>query len=324
MKSISLFLLAFVCFLNSNAQNHEGFLMQAFIADSAFGAGDHKLCAELYEKAYSYDSVYTNGHVYMYGASCMALAGMEDKAFQYIYKAIDKGWVFLEDTKMDPDLESLHNAKDGQWNKMIQYFENKVNEYEAALTNKDLRKSLLSMLEQDQYFRRKAFETDQKYGPDSKELKLVVDSLIETDSLNLVALSQILSKEHFPTYSEVGVDGVEAMFVLLSHQHHNLAIREKALPLALLALNERGVGSTEVAELEDHILQDQGKKQRYGTKIYRNDKGEVKLWPVENLQVLDAIRLSADMRPIKLFLQEFEIPAPSASDEIPKEFQRLN
>ncbi len=320
MKNLIYLVLFFSTFVN--AQNHEAFLKLAFRADSAFGQGDYKKCADLYDLAFQADSQNVQGHKYMYCASCMALSKQEEKAFKYIYKAIDNGWVFYEDTKADPDLESLYNADDFQWDKMLDYFKVKVTEYEASLSHKELREQLLAMFDEDQYYRSKAHYIENEYGKGSRKMKKLWDTLQVVDSINLEVLDATFDKYGFPTYDMVGIDGVEAIFVLISHQHEHKEIRSKALPLAKEAENQLGVSKSDVAYLEDHVLQDQGKKQKYGTRIYL-DRTKIKIWPIEDYANVNARRLSVEMRPLDLYVQEIKAVIPSAEDEIPVEYNEL-
>lgn len=318
------FLIVFGLLINSLviAQNHKAFLNYAFRADSAFGQGDYKKCAALYDLAFSADSLNVQGHKYMYCASCMALSNRTDDAFKYIYKAIDNGWVFYEDTKADPDLKSLHKAPNFEWDKMLDYFKSKVAAYEAALSKPALRNQLLAMLDEDQYYRSRANFIEHEYGKASRKLKKVWDTLMVVDSINLKVLTKTLDDIGFPTFDMVGIDGVEAMFVLLSHQHENIKIRERALVLAKEKAEHFGVSFGDIAYLEDQVRQDKGMKQKYGTRLYVN-KGKVHIWPVEDVANLNALRLSMEMRPIELYAQEVGAKLPSVEDQIPEKFKKI-
>ena len=318
----SLLYLSLIVNVLAIGQSHEAFLKLAFSADSAFGQGNYELCAKYYDDAFKQDTVNVQGHKYMYCASCMALTQQEEKAFKYIYKAIDNGWVFIEDTKNDPDLKGLHDAKDFQWDKLMDYFSEKVAIYESSLSHQALRSQLLAMLDEDQYYRARAHYIENEYGRGSKKIKKLWDSLAVVDSINLQVMNTTLDDLGFPSYDMVGIDGVEAMFVLLSHQHRHIEVRVKALGLAKVAARELGVANSDVAYLEDQVLQDQGKKQKFGTRIYL-DRGKVKIWPVEDLEHLNERRKAVEMRPIELYAEEIGAKAPTNEDVIPEKYKQI-
>lgn len=316
MKTL-LIIASFFTLLSVNAQDHSAYLKFAFKADSAFARDNYGKCAEYYKMAFSKDSQNVQGNKYIYCASCLALEGKNDESIKYIYKGIKNGWVYFDETVNDADFEGLKKDSNAEWDKMIAYFKDYLKKYEASLSKASLRTELLKMYKEDQRLRENAVLTEEEYGKKSKKMKVLRDSIIALDSIHLISLNKILDEVGFPSFDEVGIDGVDAMFSLISHQHRHPELRAKALPLAKEELKKLGVPFSEVARLEDHVLQDQNKKQLYGTRIFRDKKGRMKIWPIEDLEHVNERRLKAEMRPIELYVSEVGLKMPKSTDEIP-------
>lgn len=319
MSKLFSFLLFFKI-LNLMAQDSGKYLDFAFRADSAFGKGNFDLCSKNYAKAFRADSAIKDGNHMMYCASCFALDKKADSAFHYMYQAVKNGWLYFKDTETDPDLEWLRRKYSQRWNLFLKEMSNQIAQYEKGVLWKSERQNLLKALKEDQKWRRKAHQVEGEYGRNSKKMKPIWDSLQIIDEANYQLLIEILDKSKFPLQKEIGVDGLEAFFVLLSHQHDHKDIRKKALVKASAIEKKQPFTTKHLVYLEDQVRQDEGHRQLYGTRFYLQGN-KIKFWPVEKLNEVNARRRTAGLRPMEQYAEELKIEMPKEGDKIPTNYE---
>lgn len=144
--------------------------------------------------------------------------------------------------------------------------------------------------------------------------------MVETDSLNRVAVANILDKDGWPK----GLSDKANKAIWLVITHSDIDFQEKYLPLIESKANEGIVDKTEYATLYDKMMKNKGLPQRYGTQVNMDilivgDVEESKtfsLWPVEDMEHLDSLRASVGLQPIDEYL---EIVRESVGQTITKE-----
>jgi len=112
--------------------------------------------------------------------------------------------------------------------------------------------------------------------------------LREVDSGNLKRLKHIVAQEGFPTAEMVGLDGVDAAWLLTIHAA-DPDLQEEVLELTVGHLRRGEVLSDQVAMLTDDLLNGRGRKQRYGTNYELRD-GQLYPAPIEDEANVDARR----------------------------------
>lgn len=159
-----------------------------------------------------------------------------------------------------------------------------------------LRQQLLRMVKVDQAARDAWIKVGMKTGQGGEA---AVKHLLAVDAANQVKLKPIIKHQGFPTPSQVGMDGVEAAFLLVQHADRDPAFQLSVLP-QLVTLHQQGlISGQDLAMLIDRTLRGQGKPQRYGTQFISNDSHpEMKLQPVEDISALDARRAGMGMPPL--------------------------
>jgi hypothetical protein len=143
-------------------------------------------------------------------------------------------------------------------------------------------------------------------GPDKeramKRFVVVVKKQNKIDNRNLKRLEEIISRYGWPTKSMVGKEASESAFLIV--QHAGLVYQKKYFPLLKAAALRNEARPDHVAMMEDRMLMGEGKKQIYGTGLQTADvTKELKLWPIENEEEVDARRASVGLPPMVEYLK---------------------
>ena len=147
----------------------------------------------------------------------------------------------------------------------------------AKPTRPALRENLLLMARQDQEARAFLQASGLHIDPSSPE----VARMREIDSANLARLKHIVNQEGFPTAEMVGLDGVDAAWLLTVHAGGDLDFQKKILERVTQHVRRGEIRNDQVAMLTDDVLAGEGKPQRYGTNFELRD-GELKPTPMED------------------------------------------
>lgn len=89
----------------------------------------------------------------------------------------------------------------------------------------------------------------------------------QVDATNLRRLKQIADQDGLPTSGMVGIDGVQAAFVLIAHAGTDVAFQERMLKVFSHRLRDGEIKGGQFALLTDKVLRAQGKPQLYGTQF---------------------------------------------------------
>jgi len=115
-------------------------------------------------------------------------------------------------------------------------------------------------------------------------------------------LEEIIQKYGWPTISMVGAEASGVAFLIV--QHADLAFQKKYFPLLKQAAAQKEARPDHVAMMEDRMLMGEGKKQIYGTGLRTDDMTkELKLWPIENEEEVDARRAAVGLPPMAEYLK---------------------
>jgi len=153
------------------------------------------------------------------------------------------------------------------------------------------------------------FVLDQKargYG-----LKFPDKSLLNTDSLNLIRIEEIIKEYGWPTYSMVGKVAADGAFMVI--QHSNTQTQKKYLDLLLDAAKKKEASSESVALLQDRIMANEFHCQVYGTQVFQmKDPTTGKLskftyYPIKDEENVDSRRKEMGLKPLKDYLKMFGI-----------------
>lgn len=170
-----------------------------------------------------------------------------------------------------------------------------------------LRRELIKMSLDDQKHReeleariRELSEMDKEGA--MKKFKAVVKKQDALDKKNINRLEEIIAQYGWPTRSMVGKQASEAVFLII--QHADLSPQKKYFPLLKEAATRNEARRDHAAMMEDRLLIGEGKKQIYGTGLRTDDlTKELKLWPIENEEEVDARRAAVGLPPLAEYLK---------------------
>jgi hypothetical protein len=155
-------------------------------------------------------------------------------------------------------------------------------------TNDSLRLRLLDLARADQEVR------DVPGITDSMQDSAFVGRMMARDSADSAALRAIIDRYGWPARSLVGADGASAAWLVAQHIY---GLQPEVLR-RMQALPEGEVSPTDMAMLEDRVNVHQGKPQRFGTQLNRDNEFD----PIADAAHLDARRAAVGLPPLSVYL----------------------
>ena len=172
--------------------------------------------------------------------------------------------------------------------------------FTLADINSQLTKELIEMKIQDQKIRNEVGKAGWQNPP--REL---LEQVKKVDETNTAKLKAIIKQYSWLTKDLVGVEGLNAAFLIIQHSP-DIAIKAKMLPnLERAYLNNEGITGQQVALLTDRVLIAQGKQQTYGTQADLTD-GKIVFKPIEDEANVDERRAKMKMPPLDFYLKLLE------------------
>lgn len=134
-----------------------------------------------------------------------------------------------------------------------------------ARYNKPLKEKLETILISDQGIRRDWDIIEKKYGVESTESDSIRKIAHTIDSINLIAIKEVLDKEGWLGADIVGKQGNMCLFLVI--QHSDLQTQKKYLPMMREAVKNNKAKASSLALLEDRVALGEKKPQTYGSQI---------------------------------------------------------
>jgi hypothetical protein len=170
--------------------------------------------------------------------------------------------------------------------------------------DKSLAAQLDSILTEDQKYRQVLFDTEEKYGVKSKEIEDLLRIMREKDLSNKLKVTSILDKYGWLGQDVVGENGNSALYLVI--QHSDSKTQQKYLPMMRHAVKNGKALAANLAYLEDRVALGQGKKQIYGSQLYRNDTTLVFYFaPIEDEANVNKRRAAVGLNTIEDRAREF-------------------
>ena len=288
-------------------------------ANKSYEAKDYKMSTALYDKAFKIKSKNAS-HLYN-GACASALTGDTKNAFKWLNLSIENGWTNLTHLKSDTDLNNLHSKK--EWGKTIEKLEKKLALVEANY-DKPLQTELLTILEEDQKYRKQIHETLKKHKDDSKEMQDLWKITLQSDSINLLKVKKILDEKGWVGKDKVGAQANSAIFLVI--QHSDLETQKKYLPMMKEAVAKGNANPGSLALLIDRIEIREGRKQIYGSQIGINPKDNTHyVLPLIDPDNVDQRRTEVGLGPISDYVKNWNLvwDVEKYKSELP-ELEKLN
>ena len=191
-----------------------------------------------------------------------------------------------------------------------------------------------SVLDNDQIYRKADLRSDGKidYSAGLEKFTLHRDSTRIIDSVNLNIVSEIINKYGWLGYSDIGIAGNLAMFMVV--QHSTLIVQEKYLPLIKNAVLLKRELPTHLAMLEDRIAVRKGDLQTYGTQIFTDSKNRKHIYPLnepdslfvrrKQMHMVDSVGYINQLKNYKIEwnLEEYKKELPRLIKEIQKKHKQ--
>jgi hypothetical protein len=140
----------------------------------------------------------------------------------------------------------------------------------ANVTRPALQAELLQMEREDQAVRERFIAAMNAHGGDLPMDDPARLAANHVDDVNLPKLKHITNQDGFPTTAMVGIDGVQAAFLLTQHAEDDTVFQAKILKIITPRLRSYEIDGNQYALLTDRVLVAEGKKQRYGTQFEKH------------------------------------------------------
>lgn len=125
------------------------------------------------------------------------------------------------------------------------------------------------------------------------------------DRANQQTVISIIKKCGFPDGAVLGKEAVEAAFFVI--QHADLALQKQYYADFEKGAQKGYLSKSALALMEDRILMREGKKQKYGTQLTKDDNGEWQVYPIEDPEHVNERRAAVGLGPIEEYLAGFGV-----------------
>lgn len=158
------------------------------------------------------------------------------------------------------------------------------------MQNPELRSELLDLVAVDQKLRHKVI-----HNMDDQELRAQIR---EVDQKNTARLREIVAEYGWPGNSRIGVDGVNAAWLIIQHADHSLDFQKECLELMTVASPDE-VSREHVAYLTDRVRMNSGQQQLYGCGFHWDEHGNFGPLPIEDPDHVDERRAQMGMNSLQ-------------------------
>ncbi|MFD2069537.1 DUF6624 domain-containing protein, partial [Pontibacter silvestris] len=142
-----------------------------------------------------------------------------------------------------------------------------------------LKKELETIRMKDQTLRLVLPMVEEKFGKNSEERKYLWSLINYQDSINVLAIKEIIEKEGWLGTNRVGYFANQSIWMVI--QHAPLGIQEKYLPYLKKSVAKGESEGWYLAFLEDRILMRNGEKQKYGSQSkFNKQTGKNHIYPI--------------------------------------------
>ncbi|MFZ1457385.1 MAG: DUF6624 domain-containing protein [Saprospiraceae bacterium] len=131
-------------------------------------------------------------------------------------------------------------------------------------------------------------------------IKIDSTSLLSfTEEDNTKLLKKIINKFGFPRISQIGRDGMLAVFIII--QHSELEFQKQMLPFILKACQNKEMPKSHYALLSDRIESFEGRSQLYGTQFTFDGTGTLKPFPIKDSLTINLRRFEMELLPFEIY-----------------------
>ena len=259
--------------------------------------------AKIYEKAFKINSSAPLNDRYN-AAYIYALANNLNGAYKHLFIAVNTlNWYDINHLKNDSDLKNIRT--DRRWKELIIIMQKNKLKIE-----KNYDKELVTILDKiyfdDQSTRSQIRSNEEKYGRNSKQMRVFWKSILKKDSINLIKVSKILDTQGWPSKKRIGTRGTSTIFLVI--QHGNQKVKLKYLSMIQEALKKNWLPKRQYAMFYDRLLLGQGKRQVYGTQLAMSKESKKPyILPLDNARNIDKIRAEMGLNTMQENLNRWDL-----------------
>ncbi len=132
----------------------------------------------------------------------------------------------------------------------------------------------------------------------------VMRSVLAIDSLLTARLRGLVRSNGWPTFSSVGEAAAKAAFLIVQHSPV-IAFQREVLPHLAAAAAAGEAQRSDAALLEDRVLVEDGKPQRFGTQ-FRIVDGVLTAYPIAEPETLEQRRATVGLMPMEEYVRLLE------------------
>jgi hypothetical protein len=174
----------------------------------------------------------------------------------------------------------------------------------ASGQNDTLIAQLDTIFREDQKYRRQVKDIEVTYGRESNELKEHWELIQRKDSINLIKIQKILDEHGWLGADKIGEEGNATLFLVI--QHAPLEVQENYVPLIRDAVKKGNAQPGNLAILEDRIAVRNGKRQRFGSQIGRDQEtGEYYILPLLDPENVDKRRQEVGLGTLQEYISRW-------------------
>jgi len=228
-------------------------------------------------------------------ATLYAIKEQSDSAFWWLRVALEKDSTIS--ALVDGDFIYLSTFPD--WTKIETQQISKSEAQHGKFKNLELSRRLWHLQMKDQAYTTQESMARRKLGQDhpvTKALKVLVDKVRGENSIEAV---EIINEHGWPRISEVGESVATTVFYII--QHGEAALRKKYLSYLKATCEAKEAPWLWYAMMYDRTLNDEGKKQCYGTQFSLGKGGVPERKPIEASEYVNKRRRALGIDPIKDF-----------------------
>lgn len=238
-------------------------------------------------------------HVYFQKSCEFAKNGSLDSSKKYLLDAIERGHL-AEEAYLDTDLTNLRTNTQ-LWTSINARLEDQYKNRYPTMSNPNLGVQLWKIYIEDQQFR--TFKYTYKLGAlppfDNEALKKRIEKVV-----------QLIEEKGWSGYSEVGIEGGDAIFFVIQHSFPGTKYMGKYLPLMIEKSCKNEANKINTAKLIDRHLSREYHLQLYGTQIIcqtKNGEKTCKLYPIIDEKNIDTRRKKLGLNPISEYLESQDL-----------------
>lgn len=248
-----------------------------------------------YKKAFKIEQI--DGSDLYNAARVAAQTGDKTLAFKYLHLAVKQCFINIGALKSSKSLLPLQQDK--RWQPLMQAAQRKLNQTDTVL-----QQQLIDIQQLDQNQHILARRIAQTYGYNSDTVKKVWKQIEHQNRLNVVQVSAILDKYGWLGADQIGEWATRGIWLVIQHADGDLKAQQKYLPL-LRATVKRGQASKEyLALLEDKVAVNEGRKQLYGSQMYRDSITLIShVSPIADPESVDKRRAKMGLEPLSAYLK---------------------